>query len=123
MPVYVYACASCRHGFETRQGFNDAPLTICPECGGKIRRVVQPVGIVFKGSGFYKNDSRSTTEAAVPAGERKPEAATAGEAATGAAPSPAPANNASTPASSPPAPAASGESKSKPAPAAPASGA
>jgi putative FmdB family regulatory protein len=114
MPVYVYACASCGHGFETRQGFNDARLTICPECGGSIRRVVQPVGIVFKGSGFYRNDSRKTTESTAQSSEPKPESTPAAIDAPAAAAS-TPASGGAAP-SSPAAPApqaASGDSKSR----------
>lgn len=69
MPLYVYACETCGHGFEVRQRFGDDPLSVCPECSGRVRRVIQPVGIVFKGSGFYKTDSRSTSSASVPPGE------------------------------------------------------
>ncbi len=58
MPTYSYRCDSCEHGFETVQRFADDPLTECPECGSRIRRVIQPVGVVFKGSGWYINDSR-----------------------------------------------------------------
>ena len=71
MPVYEYACRDCSHRFDVRQGIRDEPLTVCPNCNGAIRRVIQPVGIVFKGSGFYKTDSRSSSEASVPAAERK----------------------------------------------------
>ena len=59
MPTYEYACRNCSHRFETRQKMTDEPLTICPECGGHIRRVLFPAGIVFKGSGFYKTDHAS----------------------------------------------------------------
>lgn len=58
MPTYAYRCASCNHEFDAVQKFSDDPLTDCPECGGQVRRVFQPVGIVFKGSGWYINDSR-----------------------------------------------------------------
>ena len=58
MPTYTYQCDSCGHGFETVQRFADDPLTECPECGSPIRRVIQPVGVVFKGSGWYITDSR-----------------------------------------------------------------
>ncbi len=71
VPLYEYKCAVCGHRFEIRQGIREAALTECPECTGAIRRVVHPVGIVFKGSGFYKTDSRTTSEASVPAGEKK----------------------------------------------------
>lgn len=60
MPTYVYACTACDHGFEAQQAFTDDALTVCPECGGKLRKVFNSVGIVFKGSGFYRNDSRGS---------------------------------------------------------------
>lgn len=60
MPTYAYRGSTCTHEFETVQKFADAPLTECIECGGPIRRVFQPVGVVFKGSGWYINDSRSS---------------------------------------------------------------
>lgn len=56
MPFYVYACQGCGATSERRQSFSDAPLTECDECGGALRRVLQPVGIIFKGSGFYTTD-------------------------------------------------------------------
>ncbi|TIC79096.1 FmdB family zinc ribbon protein [Nocardioides sp. GY 10127] len=59
MPTYQYACTECGHGFEIVQKFSDASLTECPECHGKLRKVYNAVGVVFKGSGFYKTDSRS----------------------------------------------------------------
>jgi putative FmdB family regulatory protein len=61
MPTYVYRCQSCENQFEKVQSFKDDPLTVCP-CGaeGQIRRVFQPVGIVFKGSGWYVTDSRKS---------------------------------------------------------------
>ncbi len=57
MPMYEYQCDN-GHIFEVRQSFSDATLTVCPTCGAKIHRVIQPAGIVFKGSGFYVTDSR-----------------------------------------------------------------
>ena len=59
MPLYDYQCDHCGHRFEVRQGIKEDPLTTCPQCEGSIRRVIHPVGIVFKGSGFYITDSRS----------------------------------------------------------------
>jgi putative FmdB family regulatory protein len=59
MPVYEYRCRNCDHQFETQQSFSDDPLTECPECRGELRKVFAPIGITFKGSGFYKTDSRS----------------------------------------------------------------
>ncbi len=61
MPLYEYQCLPERHRFEVRQGINDDPVTVCQQCGAPVRRVVQPVGIVFKGSGFYVNDSRKSS--------------------------------------------------------------
>ena len=61
MPTYAYACTECGHRFEAVQSFSDASLTECPECAGRLRKVFSSVGIVFKGSGFYRTDSRSGT--------------------------------------------------------------
>lgn len=62
MPTYAYRCTNCAHEFEAVQKFSEDPLKDCPECGAHIRRVFQPVGIVFKGSGWYINDSRKGSE-------------------------------------------------------------
>ncbi|HVT64356.1 MAG TPA: FmdB family zinc ribbon protein [Mycobacteriales bacterium] len=59
MPTYEYVCTKCGEGLEAVQSFNDPPLTKCPACKGKLRKVFSAAGIVFKGSGFYKTDSRS----------------------------------------------------------------
>jgi putative FmdB family regulatory protein len=60
MPIYTYRCENCGVQFEKNQKFSDVPLTRCPECGKKaLRKVYTPVGIVFKGSGFYSTDNRS----------------------------------------------------------------
>jgi putative FmdB family regulatory protein len=58
MPTYQYACADCGHEFEQFQAFADEPISICPECKGAVRKVYSNVGVVFKGGGFYKTDSR-----------------------------------------------------------------
>ncbi len=60
MPLYEYQCLPDRHSFEVRHGMNEDPVATCVVCGGPVRRVIQPVGIVFKGSGFYVNDSRKS---------------------------------------------------------------
>lgn len=60
MPTYEYRCTSCGQHVEVVQSFSDDPLTECGACGGQLRKVFSPVGIVFKGSGFYKTDSRSS---------------------------------------------------------------
>lgn len=59
MPTYQYLCTECGHAFEQFQSFNDDALTHCPECDGRLRKVFNAVGVVFKGSGFYRTDSRS----------------------------------------------------------------
>lgn len=59
MPTYQYACTECGHAFDQFQSFSEASLTECPECGGKLRKVFSAAGVVFKGSGFYRTDSRS----------------------------------------------------------------
>ena len=59
MPTYQYACTECDHRFDAVQAFSDPSLTVCPMCSGKLRKVFSSVGIVFKGSGFYRTDSRS----------------------------------------------------------------
>jgi putative FmdB family regulatory protein len=59
VPTYQYACTACDHRFEAVQSFTDASLTECPACSGHLRKVFSSVGIVFKGSGFYRTDSRS----------------------------------------------------------------
>ena len=64
MPTYQYACTACGHRFEAVQSFSDSSLTDCPECAGRLRKVFSSVGIVFKGSGFYRTDSRSGTDSA-----------------------------------------------------------
>ena len=59
MPTYQYACTECGHAFEQFQSFSDDALTSCPECQGRLRKLFNAVGVVFKGSGFYRTDSRS----------------------------------------------------------------
>lgn len=61
MPTYSYACTQCDNRFDIVQSFTDDSLTECPQCAGKLRKLFNSVGIVFKGSGFYRNDSRSTS--------------------------------------------------------------
>ena len=69
MPTYAYACTACGHAFEAVQSFSDDSLTSCPQCEGRLRKVFSAVGVVFKGSGFYRTDSRSGgSSATLPAG-------------------------------------------------------
>lgn len=67
MPTYQYACTECGHSFEQFQSFSEDALTVCPECDGKLRKLFNAVGVVFKGSGFYRTDSRSTSSSSTPA--------------------------------------------------------
>ena len=67
MPTYSYACTECDHRFDAVQSFSDDSLTVCPECQGRLRKVFNAVGVVFKGGGFYRTDSRSGSSASVPA--------------------------------------------------------
>jgi putative FmdB family regulatory protein len=68
VPTYQYACTECGHTFERFQSFSEDALTHCPECDGRLRKVFNAVGVVFKGSGFYRTDSRAGSSASVPAG-------------------------------------------------------
>ena len=65
MPTYQYACTECEHAFDQFQSFSDDALTECPECQGRLRKVFNAVGVVFKGSGFYRNDSRDKKSSAL----------------------------------------------------------
>ncbi|MBB5807517.1 putative FmdB family regulatory protein [Saccharothrix ecbatanensis] len=64
MPTYQYACTECDHRFDAVQSFSDSALTECPECSGRLRKLYGAVGVVFKGSGFYRTDSRSSSSGA-----------------------------------------------------------
>lgn len=76
MPVYEYVCANCSQHFERKQSFAEESIRVCPMCGGVTRRVLFPVSIVFKGSGWYITDSRKADGAAtIPAAESKTDAA------------------------------------------------
>ena len=67
MPTYSYACTECDNRFDIVQSFSDDTLTVCPQCSGKLRKLFNSVGIVFKGSGFYRNDSRDAKSSATTA--------------------------------------------------------
>ncbi|WP_319459104.1 FmdB family zinc ribbon protein [Micromonospora sp. RTP1Z1] len=79
VPTYQYACTTCGHQLEAVQSFSDAPLTECPACEGRLRKVFNSVGIVFKGSGFYRTDSRSAGSDAAPSKPAKSESSTGGD--------------------------------------------
>jgi len=74
VPTYQYTCTDCGEPVEAVQKFTDAPLTVCAACGGRLRKVFSPVGIVFKGSGFYRTDSRNGSSATAPAAKDKEKA-------------------------------------------------
>ena len=59
MPTYSYRCTECSNAFDIHQSFTDDSLTVCPTCGGELRKVFSPVGVTFSGSGFYRTDSRA----------------------------------------------------------------
>src|SRR5215813_6386315 len=74
VPTYTYTCTACNDVIEKRQSFSDPPLTTCEQCGGTLRKVIHPVGIVFKGSGWYITDSRSSSSSANGPGSSKADA-------------------------------------------------
>jgi len=87
MPTYAYACTSCEHAFDAVQSFSDDALTLCPECGGALRKQYGSIGVTFNGSGFYRTDSRSGGgEKPSPASSSKPETSTGTKPAPAAAP-------------------------------------
>ena len=75
MPTYSYRCTECDSAFDIVQAFTDETLTVCPTCGGKLRKVFSPVGVTFSGSGFYRTDSRtaaaSSSDSSAPAASPK----------------------------------------------------
>jgi len=73
MPLYEYQCQECGLRFERRQHFVDDPIKICPDCGGSVQRLIQPAGIIFKGSGFYVTDNRSKSSTAIPGKDKDKE--------------------------------------------------
>ncbi|GAA2888062.1 FmdB family zinc ribbon protein [Microbacterium esteraromaticum] len=90
MPTYAYACTACDHRFDAVQSFTEDSLTLCPECGGALRKQYGSVGVTFNGSGFYRTDSRGNTGAASTSS-----ASSKAESSTSANPAPAkaPASN------------------------------
>ncbi|MFF4872610.1 FmdB family zinc ribbon protein [Streptomyces sp. NPDC090109] len=77
MPTYQYQCTECGEGLEAVQKFTDDALTECPSCKGRLKKVFSAVGIVFKGSGFYRNDSRGSSSSSSPASSSKSSTSTA----------------------------------------------
>ncbi len=91
MPTYQYACTACGHELEAVQSFSDAALTECPECSGALRKVFSAVGVVFKGSGFYKTDSRSKSTSATETTSKPEKKAETSKSETKSAPASTPA--------------------------------
>lgn len=93
MPVYEYQCENCQFRFEKFQRFSEGPVTVCPNCGGTVRRVIQPVGVIFKGSGFYVTDNRGKSSTMPPTkrdGDSKSDSAGSGGEASASGGDPAP---------------------------------
>ncbi|MEV7613921.1 FmdB family zinc ribbon protein [Streptomyces sp. NPDC089799] len=91
MPTYQYQCTECGEGLEAVQKFTDDALTECPSCKGRLKKVFSAVGIVFKGSGFYRNDSRGASSSSTPASSSsKPASSSSTSTAAPAAPAAAP---------------------------------
>jgi putative FmdB family regulatory protein len=84
VPTYEYACTECGHRLEVVQRFTDEPLTQCPDCGGELRKVYGAVGIVLKGSGFYKTDSRATAGNGSGGKKESADSASSGSSSSGA---------------------------------------
>lgn len=95
MPTYQYACTECDHRFEAVQSFSDSALTECPECKGKLRKLYGAVGVVFKGSGFYRTDSRTSSSSSSSASSAKTESKSESKPAASSSSSSAPAAAAS----------------------------
>ncbi|MCM9079980.1 MULTISPECIES: FmdB family zinc ribbon protein [Streptomyces] len=87
MPTYQYQCTECGEGLEAVQKFTDDALTVCPNCDGRLKKVFSAVGIVFKGSGFYRNDSRGASSSSTPAS--KPSSSSSSSSTSTAAAAPA----------------------------------
>jgi putative FmdB family regulatory protein len=78
MPTYGYRCSNCGHEFEIQQRMSDPPLKACPRCQGKLTKILYPIGISFKGSGFYTTDYKGSSEAAASAGDGAAASSTSG---------------------------------------------
>ena len=113
MPTYQYACTECGERLEVVQKFTDDALTVCPACAGRLRKLFSPVGVVFKGSGFYKTDSRGTTKTGADAKPAAASGASGGSGGESTPSKPAADSSSSSPSSSAPAPASSPASSDK----------
>ncbi|MCX0244388.1 FmdB family zinc ribbon protein [Streptomyces drozdowiczii] len=105
MPTYQYQCTECGEGLEAVQKFTDDALTVCPNCDGRLKKVFSAVGIVFKGSGFYRNDSRGSSSSSTPASSASKSSgsstsSTSSDSKSSAAPAPASSTSSSSSSSS-----------------------
>ncbi|WP_152232010.1 FmdB family zinc ribbon protein [Georgenia ruanii] len=85
MPTYSYRCTVCGNEFDIKQSFSDEALTVCDQCGGALRKLFSSVGVVFKGSGFYRTDSRSTSASSSPAAAAKESSSGSASSSSGSA--------------------------------------
>ena len=99
MPTYSYRCTECDSAFDIVQAFTDDTLTVCPTCGGKLRKVFSPVGVTFSGSGFYRTDSRAAAPSGSSAGPDS--SGSSGSSSTSGSSSSGSSSSASAPAASP----------------------
>ncbi|MCP2095963.1 MULTISPECIES: FmdB family zinc ribbon protein [Actinosynnema] len=95
MPTYQYACTECDHRFEAVQSFSDSALTECPECSGKLRKLYGAVGVVFKGSGFYRTDSRGSSSSSPKSESSSSSSSSTSSSSTSSSSSSAPASSSS----------------------------
>lgn len=103
MPNYSYRCTECSNAFDIHQSFTDDSLTVCPTCGGVLRKVFSPVGVTFSGSGFYRTDSRAAAKSEGSGSSSSASSASASDSGSSSTPAPAAAKTekkSSTPASS-----------------------
>ncbi|MFF2810936.1 FmdB family zinc ribbon protein [Streptomyces sp. NPDC058000] len=100
MPTYQYQCTACGEGLEAVQKFTDDALTECPSCNGRLKKVFSAVGIVFKGSGFYRNDSRGSSSSSSPASSSTPSSGSSSSGSTPSTSSPSPSSSSSASSSS-----------------------
>ncbi len=109
MPTYSYRCTECSNAFDIHQSFTDDSLTVCPTCGGVLRKVFSPVGVTFSGSGFYRTDSRAGTKES---GSSSGGSSSSGSSSSGSGDSGSSSSSSSTPAAAPAAAPSSGSSSS-----------
>ncbi|MEU6522826.1 FmdB family zinc ribbon protein [Streptomyces sp. NPDC046924] len=95
MPTYQYQCTECGEGLEAVQKFTDDALTECPNCQGRLKKVFSAVGIVFKGSGFYRNDSRGSSSSSTPAASKSSDSSAGSSSSSDSSSSSAPSTSSS----------------------------